>query len=99
MFLFIYSLAFSAKAIAEDITIPEDIVITVDTIWEPGAYTNDNVTITNNSTLIFNGAVTFNANNLNIEAGSSISANGKGYSTYQGPGAGNLSSQFGSGEA
>ena len=65
---------------------PQDLTIDTNTTWEPGVYTYDNVIITNNATLIFNGAVTLNANNLTIDTGASISADGKGFGPETGPG-------------
>jgi uncharacterized repeat protein (TIGR01451 family) len=69
----------------------EDITISGNTIWEAGIYTYNNVLITNGATLTFDGAVLLNVQNLTIDIGSSISADGKGYAINQGPGAGSCS--------
>lgn len=66
----------------------EDMLIDSNTIWESGTYTYENISITGGSTLTCNGKVTINANNLTVDAGSSISADGKGYFIGEGPGAG-----------
>ena len=66
----------------------QDITVDADTTWEPGTYTYDNVVITGGATLTFNGAVTLNCANLTINTGSSISAEGKGYGSEGGAGAG-----------
>jgi len=56
--------------------------------WGPGSYSHPDVLITENSTLIFDGAVSLTCTNLTIDSGSSISADGRGYPAGQGPGAG-----------
>lgn len=78
-----------------EIYIPlEGLIIDIDTTLPSGEYFYDNVTITNNATLTlladivstgsgFKG-VKINANNITIDSGSSISANGQGY--IDGPG-------------
>jgi len=58
----------------------QNLTIDVNTTWETGEYTFDDVRITNNSTLTFNGAVKLNCTNLIIDPGSRISADYKGYS-------------------
>ncbi|GEM_PF-3174744 len=70
------------------IVFAQDITVNVNTIWEAGEYTYDNVSVVNGATLTFNGKVTLNADSLTIDAGSAISADGKGYAANQGPGAG-----------
>jgi len=66
-----------------------------------GEYNYDNLIITNNAVLTLEGdptssnsfkGVKINAVNITIDAGSSISADGKGYGPDQGPGAGDNSS-------
>src|SRR3989338_11052872 len=74
----------------------QDIIIDSNTTWEAESYTYDNVLITNGVTLTFNGAVTLNTTNLTIDSGSSISADGKGYTAGQGPGAGLIGNSGGS---
>ena len=66
----------------------EDIVINQNTTWVTETYTYDNVHITNGATLIFEGVVVLNAQNVTIDSNSSIFANGKGYGSDGGPGAG-----------
>ncbi|MDD5558597.1 hypothetical protein [Candidatus Methylomirabilis sp.] len=84
---------------AENIATPSIRIAGGSTItWAPGAYQYDSVLITENSTLIFNGAVTLNATTLTIDPGSAISADGRGYPAGQGPGAG-VTGQAGSGGA
>lgn len=78
-----FALNFAGKIFAEDIT------ISLNTAWQAGAYTYDNVLITNGATLTFNGAVTLNAQNLTIDLRASISSDAKGYPAGQGSGAGN----------
>ena len=51
----------------------EDVIIDINTVWEAGTYTYDNVFVTNGATLTFNGKVILNANNLAVDFGSSIS--------------------------
>ncbi|HYN44925.1 MAG TPA: right-handed parallel beta-helix repeat-containing protein, partial [Candidatus Limnocylindrales bacterium] len=91
-----------SSTITWTISVPEaspggDIIITSNTILNSGNYTYGNLTITNNATLVFNGSVILNATYLTIDAGSSISSDGKGYGAGSGPGAGN--SNFGAGGA
>lgn len=66
----------------------ENLTIDTNTTWDLDEYTYDDVLITNNATLTFDGAVTLNATNLTIDVGSAISADYKGYPAGQGPGAG-----------
>jgi len=60
------------------ITCGQDININSDTTWEAGEYNYNNVLVTGNATLTFNGAVTLNATNITVDLGSSISADYKG---------------------
>ncbi len=71
-----------------NISFAQDLTISTNTTWQPGTYAYTNVSITNNAILTFNGAVTLNAKNLTIESGSSISADGSGFPSEQGPGKG-----------
>jgi hypothetical protein len=74
---------------------PETIISTNITL-DAGEYTFKNLVITNNSVLTLNSntslegfkGVKINAENLTIDEGSSISADGKGYPAGEGPGAG-----------
>ena len=91
MALFVFSFLLTAVAFGQDITISSN------TTWNAGIYIYDNVWITNGANLILNGAVTLNAVNLSIDAGSSISADSRGYAGGLGPGAGAGSSWGGSG--
>jgi len=77
-----FILSFTGRTFASDITISSN------TTLEPGTYTHDNVLITNGAILTCNGAVTLNAASLSVDAGSTISADGKGFLSGQGPGAG-----------
>ncbi|MCD6528247.1 lamin tail domain-containing protein [bacterium] len=71
-------------------------IISFNTELEAGEYTFKDLIITNNAILILNSSTTLEgfkgvkiiADNLSIDAGASISANGKGYPGDQGPGAG-----------
>ncbi len=68
----------------------EDITISTDTTWSAGEYTYQDITITNNATLTLEAdtgtdtGVTINARNINIESGSSISADSQGYPAVSG---------------
>jgi len=64
----------------------ENAYINQNTTWESGCYTYEEVHVTNGATLIFNGKVILNVQNLSIDQGSSISADGQGYPVMQGPG-------------
>jgi hypothetical protein len=85
----------------EEVVPPPPVLNTVtineNTTLAPGEYTYDNLIITNNAVLTLEGdptslndfkGVKINAVNITIDAGSSISADGKGYGPNQGPGAG-----------
>jgi len=74
-----------------------DVVVDSDMSLPAGEYHFNNLTITNNATLTLQGdplstnsfkGVKINAVNITIDAGSSISADYKGYGPNQGPGAG-----------
>ena len=65
-----------------------NLTIDTNTTWDLDEYTYDDVLITNNATLTFDGAVTLNATNLTIDAGASISADVKGHLVNEGLGAG-----------
>ncbi|MFZ0035462.1 MAG: hypothetical protein WAK60_10820, partial [Sedimentisphaerales bacterium] len=88
---FVFSVVFAAGAFAEDI------VINQNTTWAAGTYDYNSVQVTNGATLIFNGAVILNAQNLTLASGSFISANGTGYPAQGGPGAGGLNGVHGAG--
>ncbi|MFA6257704.1 MAG: DUF5018 domain-containing protein [Candidatus Paceibacterota bacterium] len=73
------------------------VTINENTTLAPGEYNYDNLIITNNAVLTLEGdptslndfkGVKINAVNITIDAGSLISADGKGYGPNQGPGAG-----------
>ena len=65
-----------------------DIVIDTPTTWTTGTYTYTNVLITNNAALTLEDSVTIVCTDLTIDAGASISADGEGYPSGEGPGAG-----------
>ncbi|MFA5932211.1 MAG: DUF5011 domain-containing protein [Candidatus Paceibacterota bacterium] len=73
-----------------------NLTVDKDTTLVAGEYNYDNLTITNNAVLTLEGdpqssndfkGVKINAKNITIDAGSSISADAKGYGPNQGPGA------------
>lgn len=74
-----------------------EVVVSSNISLPAGEYIFNNLTITNNAVLTLEGdpisindfkGVKINAVNITIDAGSSISADGKGYGPNQGPGAG-----------
>src|SRR4030066_336251 len=67
-------------------TFAEDLVIDQNTIWSTGTYDYNNVSVTNGAILTCNGQVTLNAQNLTVDSGASISADGRGYIAGTGPG-------------
>jgi len=84
----------------------EDITISANTTWNAGTYTYRDIIVTNNATLTLNGTYTtdtngtgvvINARTVTVTAGATISANGKGYAAYVGPGKGSPVGNFGSG--
>ncbi|MDD5720864.1 MAG: hypothetical protein PHT16_00225 [Candidatus Pacebacteria bacterium] len=74
-----------------------EVIVNSNVSLPAGEYVFNNLTITNNAVLTLEGdplssndfkGVKINAVNITIDAGSSISADGKGYGANQGPGAG-----------
>ena len=77
----------------------QDIALTDGAIlkWGPGSYSYNNVSLTGNSSIVFNGAVALQAQSITIDPCSSISALGTGYPGEQGPGVGGIYSGHGTG--
>jgi len=84
----------------------EDITISSNTTWTAGTYTYRDITITNNATLTLSGTYTtdtdgtgvvINARTITVTSGAKISADGKGYLAFHGPGKGSPTGNFGSG--
>ncbi|MBI5149585.1 MAG: hypothetical protein HZA28_02275, partial [Candidatus Omnitrophica bacterium] len=82
---------FSSDATAQNLN------VAVDTVLNSGTYIYSDVVVTAGAKLILNGNVILSANNVTVDAGSVITADGKGYPGGQGPGAGTSSSSRGSG--
>ena len=89
-----------ATAGPQNLTLPsQDITLATGStlIWGPGTYAYEDILITDNSSLIFGGAVTLEATSVTIDPCCSLSANGTGYPEEQGPGAGGSMSGSGTG--
>jgi uncharacterized repeat protein (TIGR01451 family) len=86
-----FCLIFACTATAEDIIIDSNASLPA------GTYDYNNVLLTNNAVLTFNGSITLNADSLTIDSGASISAKGTGFAAGQGPGAGGFYSGHGTG--
>ncbi|MCA9938268.1 MAG: Ig-like domain-containing protein, partial [Anaerolineales bacterium] len=70
------------------LTVSDQVVISNDTTWNESAVALDSLTVLNNAILTLQGATTITANNVIIDTGAAISANGQGYGAAAGPGAG-----------
>jgi hypothetical protein len=70
------------------VLLAEDLIVDHNLELAAGTYNYGQVKVTNSAILILNGAVTINAEIFSIDSGAAISADGKGYPTAQGPGAG-----------
>ncbi len=87
----------------------DDIVIDEDTTWDAGIYHVRNLTVTNSANLILSSridadndyaddyGITIYAENVVVEEGASIIADGQGYAGGMGPGVGGASSAGGGG--
>ena len=90
----------------EHVSIEDDITVATDTLLQAGEYTFNTLTVNNNAILTlasdptrdgFKGVHITTIGDLTIEAGSAISADGKGYLGGSGPGVGGDSGRAGGG--
>jgi hypothetical protein len=93
----IYAAVFIICFLSAEALLAEDIIIEANAVWSSGTYNYDNVLVTNNADLTFNGSVTLNAYSLTVDSGASISAKGTGFTAGQGPGTGGIYSGNGTG--
>lgn len=70
------------------VAVSGDVVITTNTTWNETAVSLNSLTVTNNATLTLQGTPTLTATTLTVDSGAAISADGQGYGSASGPGAG-----------
>ncbi|MGE0268874.1 MAG: hypothetical protein AB7S78_10530 [Candidatus Omnitrophota bacterium] len=96
-FKFIQSFVLLSFLLISHSAFAADLTVTTNTTLTTGAYTYDDVTVSNNAALTLEGTVRITADNITVSSGSRISADKKGYNANQGPGAGSASVTGGSG--
>lgn len=70
------------------VAVSGNVVITTNTTWNETAVSLNSLTVTNNATLTLQGTPTLTATTLTVDSGAAISADGQGYGSASGPGAG-----------
>jgi RHS repeat-associated protein/uncharacterized repeat protein (TIGR01451 family) len=88
-----------ALLITATIQVANDVIITENTTWNEPAVLLNSLTVTNSARLTLQGGTVITANTITIAPGATIAADGTGYTSQTGPGAGQYNYDNGAGGA